>query len=96
MLIDVFVIYLSPHGLFEASFYEITSGRRLLMEKSADVGVWWVHKNIIEPKGWLRHVLSPHNQNPPYPSSLPGDDDRPRRFPFLPACAVLFNITGVL
>ena len=77
MLIDVFVIYLSPHGLFEESFYEITSGRRLLMEKSADVGVWWVHKNIIEPKGWLRHVLSPHNQNPPYLSSLPGDDDRP-------------------
>ena len=96
MLIDVFVIYLSPHGLFEASFYEITSGRRLLMEKSADVGVWWVHKNIIEPKGWLRHVLSPHNQNPPYPSSLPGDDDRPWRFPFLPACAVLFNVTGGL
>ena len=90
------MIYLSLHGLFEASFYEITSGRRLLMEKSADVGVWWVHKNIIEPKGWLRHVLSPHNQNPPYPSSLPGDDDRPWRFPFLPVCAVLFNVIGGL
>ena len=26
------------------------------MEKSADVGVGWAHKNIREPKGWLRHV----------------------------------------
>ena len=100
MLIDVFVIYLSLHGPFEASFYEITFGRRPLMEKKCrcrgGVGVWWAHKNIIEPKGWLRHVLLPHNQNPPYPSSLPGDDDRPWRFPFLPACAVLFNVTGGL
>ena len=41
MLIDVFMIYLSLHGPFEASVYEITFGRRPLMEKSADVGVGW-------------------------------------------------------